>query len=628
MKNTIRNTQYAILITLILAWLILPQIAQAATYYVDIDGVGEDGILGTADDVISSDANPGTSEQPWKTIARAYDSSALTPNVGPGDTVYLRNGNYGIFNERNVTRTNWITYKNATGHTPVFAGIAINNSTRINTYLKFDGIKVQQPLPDPMPPDDGYNHLVGYIVHFKRTNYMDIRNCTLVGCNKYLTTSLFMVDNSSHVTVHHNDMSVARGGFQINLTSDSELTYNYLHNISEGTGIRILPGNSNILVEGNHLTDGNNDKNDPYYPHLAGTGWHQGTGIGIRSSNLTIRNNIVHDIRWPQGMMFYGIGQAFHDITIENNLFYDCQEFKFYDCGTNILIRNNTFVGEVVRYTTRYDEMHNVNVTNRYWMPVPTLSMYSGYDGNSVELYNNIGIGYWSMPDPTDPTNLYQENYNIIWSKLDATNNTKGAHTKIVVWSSGGLRGCPNYFEDIGYRSSTPEYNYTADGTRPFFVNPGFYTGTAQGGKDKGKFWDYHLAPGSPGINFGAPEVATWQEVLSGRVTGPSQPPDSLGSVGPDGFIRNDGPARDADHHSAGCYEYGASTFLYGDVNSDGEVTAFDAALTAHIAVDLEHPDIKNRAAAEVSGDAEVSAYDAALIARRAVGLIDKFPVE
>ncbi len=67
---------------------------------------------------------------------------------------------------------------------------------------------------------------------------------------------------------------------------------------------------------------------------------------------------------------------------------------------------------------------------------------------------------------------------------------------------------------------------------------------------------------------------------------------------------------------------------IIGDVNADGEVTAFDAALAAHIAVDLEHPEIKNRAAAEVSGDAEVTAYDAALIAQRAVGLIERFPVE
>ncbi len=33
------------------------------------------------------------------------------------------------------------------------------------------------------------------------------------------------------------------------------------------------------------------------------------------------------------------------------------------------------------------------------------------------------------------------------------------------------------------------------------------------------------------------------------------QPPDSLGSIGTDGFIRDDGAARDADHHTVGPYE-------------------------------------------------------------------------
>jgi hypothetical protein len=99
-----------------------------------------------------------------------------------------------------------------------------------------------------------------------------------------------------------------------------------------------------------------------------------------------------------------------------------------------------------------------------------------------------------------------------------------------------------------------------------------------------------------------------------------------------------DAPAEDLERNSrpqgqgydVGAYEYGASTtsLLYGDVNSDGEISAYDAALAAHIAVDLEHPDIKNRAAADVSGDGQVTAYDAALIAQRAVGLIEKFPVE
>jgi hypothetical protein len=97
-----------------------------------------------------------------------------------------------------------------------------------------------------------------------------------------------------------------------------------------------------------------------------------------------------------------------------------------------------------------------------------------------------------------------------------------------------------------------------------------------------------------------------------------------------------DAPAEDLERNSrpqgqgydVGAYEYGASTFLYGDVNGDGEISAYDAALTAQVAVDLITLTPEQTKAADVNSDREVTAYDAALIAQRAVGLIDKFPVE
>jgi len=67
---------------------------------------------------------------------------------------------------------------------------------------------------------------------------------------------------------------------------------------------------------------------------------------------------------------------------------------------------------------------------------------------------------------------------------------------------------------------------------------------------------------------------------------------------------------------------------LYGDVDDSGEISAYDAALTAQAAVGLITLTAEQTQAADVSGEGEVSAYDAALIAQRAVGLITKFPVE
>jgi len=70
------------------------------------------------------------------------------------------------------------------------------------------------------------------------------------------------------------------------------------------------------------------------------------------------------------------------------------------------------------------------------------------------------------------------------------------------------------------------------------------------------------------------------------------------------------------------------ATVIYGDVDGNGEVSAYDAALTAQAAVGLITLTVEQTQAADVSGEGEVSAYDAALIAQRAVGLITKFPVE
>jgi len=87
------------------------------------------------------------------------------------------------------------------------------------------------------------------------------------------------------------------------------------------------------------------------------------------------------------------------------------------------------------------------------------------------------------------------------------------------------------------------------------------------------------------------------------------------------------GNPRDA-HPDAGCYEYNPFAILYGDVSGDGKISAYDAGLTARLAVGLDELTVEKLAIADVSGDGEVTAYDAALIARRAVGLIEKFPVE
>ncbi len=82
---------------------IAPGQGGASTYYVAPDG---------------DDANPGTLDQPWRTIQHAADS------VAPGDTVYVRGGAYteSVAFSTSGTATAPITFAAYSGETPVVSG--------------------------------------------------------------------------------------------------------------------------------------------------------------------------------------------------------------------------------------------------------------------------------------------------------------------------------------------------------------------------------------------------------------------------------------------------------------------------------------------------------------------------
>ncbi len=330
-----------------------------------------------------------------------------------------------------------------------------------------------------------------------------------------------------------------------------------------------------------------------FTPYDWGEGMHGGSALAIRSRNVTIKKNIIHN--WGgQGIYFYPDASGYSGMTIENNLVYDVYNSNaFTSLNGTCLIRNNTLIGFISTTAQGAD-----GVVDRYRNAGgPTL--LAGYDGTGVEMYNNVFVG--GPPLPLDP-NKYVENYNIYSYGIGrgGAETLQGANSKITVWKGTALqgyplRGWPNYFENINYTyaggrtginmfvSGFPppyDYDYARDGIQAFFVSPGFKTnisttGIANGyNTDTGKTWDYHLAAGSPGINFGNQA---------------NQPTDSLGTIGSDGFIVDDGPARDSSHHSAGCYEYvsGIQTYTlnitasYGTVAKSPNKTSYTSGETA-----------------------------------------------
>ncbi len=90
-------------------------------------------------------------------------------------------------------------------------------------------------------------------------------------------------------------------------------------------------------------------------------------------------------------------------------------------------------------------------------------------------------------------------------------------------------------------------------------------------------------------------------------------------SVGADGY-RGD--------ISGGTVMVEAATYLYGDIDGNGEVDLYDATLIMRYAVGLITLDDAAVARGNVSGDTLTDLYDATLIQRYAVGIITEFPVE
>jgi len=338
----------------------------------------------------------------------------------------------------------------------------------------------------------------------------------------------------------------------------------------------------------------------------ASNGLHAGSVVSISThvENVTIRGNIFHT-HPGQGIMFYAKYPPYKGIIFENNLLYDIGNGNRFSKmspsqSQPVVIRNNTFIGYVLT-----DTVNTVTgILTRYAYAGQTKSTVSmnlatGSDPQYLTFCNNIVLAPYDLPNYA--TTNFQEGHNIYYrGPVNGTHvQFPASNTSLTcVWSNDRLHGYPNYFENLsqkqGFNQWTQEQPSEGYTYQPFFVDPKLYTqwiSPAQRprsdilGSDCGKFANYHLAEGSLGINFGDPT---------------NQPGDSLGSIGPDGFIRDDGPLRNATRHSIGAYEY--STIV-----SDSTEPSVPANLTAQ-AVSENQIDLSWQASADL--ESGVSYYN------------------
>ncbi len=607
-KNKVMKV--AIIFFAIVILLLLPQTkALAATYYLDANN--------------GNDANPGTSEQPWKTLNRAYALyGGAGTKVTEGDTVLFRNGDYGKFREAAETeaqlryRNDWITYKADSGHTPTLTNIIVANQDKWGeiehgrSYLIFDGFNIS----------DG--------IVLKHTSYIQIRNCNItrtpmpyggfyapyfagdaIGINATVT---------HHGTIENCVFSYLTRGIRVGAYGGDYWTIrnNTIHHYAEDA---IRPeGASHLLIEGNLIYDTN--------PYRTGFGL-EGTGSGTfevgetviqagsnaegvvyqlfttnkigvyntsettfktaangggtvtgQTSGATMSNISKTDYSHSDAIQIEG-SAVVSDLVIRGNVMNpgmsNCLMIALYGNGTDVTIENNLAWGQAG------NDMQIGGVTN-------------GLSINNNTFVDGIRLTH-GYSDTNSPVDTF---YNNILSYLTISADSGGKTIRVA--SHGN-----NIFGSNSTGAGGPTYPFSLNSTEAVTSNfNALFTNTTSN--------NYTLVSGSPAINFGNPNYSPSIDIL--------------------------GNSRDA-FPDAGAYEYISSTpppppppppppILYGDVSEDGSITVYDAALITQATVGLITLTAEQITKGDVSGDGKVSAYDSALIAQRVVGLISKFPVE
>ena len=227
--------------------LVIANAVEGSTYYIDA--------------ATGNDSNPGASDQPWKTLSRAYTwYTGAGSKVQEGDTVLFRNGSYGQFKESTGTnpgenylfyRYNWITYKADTGHTPVLSDVYICNQDKWEpiehgrSYIILDGFQITNG------------------VDLLYTSYVQVKNCTVtVNTESYEGYNApYYAPNTGGIdatTVHYltvSDCNVSQVCNPLYLGGTNfTITGNTLHHFGEdGIKFKATPALDNVLVENNYI---------------------------------------------------------------------------------------------------------------------------------------------------------------------------------------------------------------------------------------------------------------------------------------------------------------------------------------------------------------------------------------
>jgi parallel beta-helix repeat protein len=520
----------------------------AATYYVD--------------NTNGNDTYDGNEVKPWKTLDRAYTWYSGEGNkVQEGDTVYFKNGGYGTFRENTqdgawntyyMTRSNWITYKAATGHTPEINNINVANGDRRspplvpngNSYLIFDGFKIDNAAKflhtnyvqvKNCTVTTGAETVSGYFapyfsrsydnaVFFSDVNYATIQNNTITNAYR----PIFVQYPANHTTISGNTCHHTGYGITVSGCNDVTVEDNYLYDMDNRRISAIFTGTvSGTFTPGDLVTqsvepgftgvvDIVSGSNIYIYvasgtlPHRHSDDGGAGTITDVTTgATLTSITNV--DPEHSDGIEVAAANSNYYpkNIIVRRNKIIFVYPPVWAQCGggiktgcqrpayqQNVLIENNLVVGA---QPTKFWSMRDVNVNNNVFYGGTSKIYITNNGGDEIidNMYNNI-FSSLSIDADLDGYSIYIKNHG---------NNIFGTN-----------------FSDA----------YTGGPSHPFAVN-----GTELANYSIASLFvnaannDFNLAAGSIAINFGNASYAPAKDILGkSRVGAPD----------------------------AGCYEYISST--------------------------------------------------------------------
>ncbi len=499
--------------------------AEAATFYLDA--------------VKGDDDNPGTCDEPWQTLNRAYTwyTGTETPKVQEGDTVQFRNGTYGGdegFRESTqynpgsrflLFRNNWITYKAAPGHTPVIKKVEIRNENKRNSdghgrsYLIIEGFVIPAG------------------VSIQYTSYVKVKNCVITKpatpygglYAPYIWPNGYGVSGRSahYITIEGNTITDVYRGIKPN-GSNWIIKDNHIYNIAED-GINGTP--NNLIIQGNHIHD-TNTKRTTVALHGSTSGiFVQGEtviqanteakGIAYKYADrgyLQVWRTNTNDFKTvsEEGGTVTGLtsGATVSNIRKVDPAHSDSIHIQSSKIQ-NITIVGNTLYRAGGQGITLYGQggMRDVLVANNLVYDIKKSMVISGVNG--VDIYNNTTFnGYVRMECTSSHAYISVINnmYNNLFSKLSINSDAGGAYIRII---NHGHNIFGNNPDDSG-----TAYPFTVNATELVNTIPAFMDTSNR---------DFRLTKTSVAVDFGNADHGPTTDIT--------------------------GTARDATP-DAGCYEY------------------------------------------------------------------------